>query len=449
MQKLYLGIDWGTHSSKWACRIGQTHKYVPAFPLYSSALLRDGPNLVFSPPDDVEDEDLVIRSVKGTLIQDPLGQRFWSSEPRLDTGTSLGEAVAFSLCALLTDAKGRIIRELGAGTADSLDIGFSFPNWVVDPRKKYRLAAASFAEAVAVAVDLATRFKVRELPRPGRGFPINEWRELVREARSRISSAPGPELAVETITQQSLDSFNAETRWVFLLESGAAGLPYLRATEVERVPGAPGLAKLLVVDVGAGSTDAGYMLRVKNRQTGNEKFYYFHPASSFPEAGNVLTDEIIKYFSQRNQPLTIREAEARKLQRTDWTSLPFVQSWMRRICNHVREYVKGIPDHRWLPLPVSLNVVITGGSGLVPGLADGINEGIREAMKARGFRTAVDKIRLSSRHIPRLDFRTEAEYARRAVCLGAADFDKPGFQYMAKMEPPEATPRIQIPPRWV
>jgi len=41
------------------------------------------------------------------------------------------------------------------------------------------------------------------------------------------------------------------------MESGAAGLPYLRAMNVELVPGCPGLAKLLVIDVGAGSTDVG------------------------------------------------------------------------------------------------------------------------------------------------------------------------------------------------
>jgi hypothetical protein len=218
---------------------------------------------------------------------------------------------------------------------------------------------------------------------------------------------------------------------------------------VEMVPGCPGLAKLLVVDVGAGSTDVGYMLRVKNRSTGAEKFYYFRPASSFPEAGNVLTDEIMKYYAQRNQPLTYREAEARKLQRSDWANLPFVQSWIRRICGHVQKYLEGVADKRWLPMPVTLEVVVTGGSGLVPGLADGIGEAVHEALESKGFGLAAKKINLASRHLPRLDFKTEAEYARRAVCLGSADVNKPGFRYMQKMDPPEPVVRFKTAPRWV
>jgi uncharacterized membrane protein len=191
------------------------------------------------------------------------------------------------------------------------------------------------------------------------------------------------------------------------------------------------------------------MLRVKNRSTGDEKFYYFRPASSFPEAGNVLTDEIIKYYAQRNQPLTYREAEARKLQRSDWANLPFVHSWIRRICSHVRKYLEGVTDHRWLPMPVRLEVVLTGGSGLVPGLADGIGQAVYEALQSRGFGAALKKIELASRHLPRLDFTTEAEYARRAVCLGAADINKPGFRYMQKMDPPGPAVQFRAAPRWV
>lgn len=86
--------------------------------------------------------------------------------------------------------------------------------------------------------------------------------------------------------QVSFTAPGNELRWGFITESGAAGLPYLRAIDIEDVPGAHGLAKLLVVDVGVGSTDIGYMLRVENRETAKEKLRSFAPASNFPVAGN-------------------------------------------------------------------------------------------------------------------------------------------------------------------
>ena len=50
--------------------------------------------------------------------------------------------------------------------------------------------------------------------------------------------------------------------------------------------------------------------------------------------------------------------------------------------------------------------------------------------------------------VPKLSLGDEAEYARRAVCLGAADRDKPGFRYMDKMEAPVMV-NTQQANRWV
>ncbi len=95
---------------------------------------------------------------------------------------------------------------------------------------------------------------------------------------------------------------------------------------------------------------------------------------------------------------------------------------------------------------VSLNVVITGGSGLVPGLREEIREAVNEALKAREFSPST--IHLSTDHIPRLSFRDESEYARRAVSLGAADYDKPGLHFQEKMEPPIRV-KVETGPSWV
>ena len=446
--RIFLGIDWGTHSSKWACSLGPHRRYFDSLPIYSSDLVTDGESMIFGAPEKARSEDDLIKWLKGLLINDPLGSSFWAS-PRADTGTSLGEAVAFSLCCLLSDAKQKLVDQLDPNDLSDLELGFSFPNWLVDRGRGPKAAARNFCQAVAASVDLFSSASARDLPQPRKPYSVQRWKEVVSGVRPAVKADSVMDLAVENMTTLSFGPTHNGVTWRFLTESAAAGLPYLRATKIEEVPGAPGLAKILVVDVGAGSTDVGYMLRVRNRKTQDEGFYYFPPASSFKWAGNDLTNEIMKYHSARGTPLTYAEAEARKLRQTDWVKLSFVEVWKARICDHVSAYIDGVTDERWLPLPVSLNLVVTGGSGLVPGLRESLREAVCAALLSRRCeQRVVDKVRLSGEHIPRLDFATEAEYARRAVCLGAADHDKPGVRYMAKMDRPVLI-QITTPPRWV
>jgi len=448
--KLFLGIDWGTHSSKWACSSGDGGQYLRGMPIHGSEILHENGELTFSPLEEktAKNEDVLVRSLKGVLIHDPLGASFWDS-PRADTGTSLGEVVVFSLCCLMGDAKRRIVEQTGIEGPFEIEVGFSFPNWVVERGRGPKTASKHFREAAAVALELFSRLPVENLPRPGRGFKIATWKEYVRDSRNRSPLVQDHDLTVENITQDCFRVGGGDMSYRFLMESGAAGLPYLRALRIEEVPSLPGLAKLLVVDVGAGSTDVGYMFRTRNIKTGNESFYFFHPASSFNVAGNELTEEIIKFYAARGQPLTYTRAEAMKIQNRKWTTLPFVEIWKKRICEHVREYVCGIPDHRWLPAPVSLNIVLTGGSGLVPGLGDEIKKSVIAALGTKEVPTAtLQKVVLRDDHLPKLSLGDEAEYARRAVCLGAADRDKPGFRYMDKMDAPVKV-TIQTPRGWV
>ena len=448
--KLFLGIDWGTHSSKWACASGDGGNYLKGMPIHRSELLCSNDELTFSPSEDnaAKNEDLLVRSLKGVLIRDPMGALFWDS-PRVDTGTTLGEAVVFSLCCLLADAKRRIIGQLGTDKLPELEIGFSFPNWVVEHGRGPKIASKHFREAVAVAMELFDQAPLGELPHIARSFPITRWKDIVKDSRNRAAVAQDRDLTVETIAQDSFRLADRSTSYRFMMESGAAGLPYLRALRIEEVPSLPGLAKLLVVDVGAGSTDVGYMFRVRNIKTGHENFYFFHPASSLSVAGNELTEEIIRFNAARGRVLTYARAEAIKIQEKKWTSLPFVDIWKKRICEHVREYICGVQDFRWLPSPVSLNIVLTGGSGLVPGLAEAIKGTVVAALETKEIPIEVlKKVVVRGDHLPKLSLGDEAEYARRAVCLGAADRDKPGFRYMDKMEAPLRV-SIQQTTRWV
>jgi len=446
--KIYIGIDWGTHSSKGACYESAKSCYLDWMPILSSDLLCTDDCLIFNPPEEVGNREEIRRGLKEVLINDPLGAHFWNSE-RLDTRTSLGEAVSFSLCCLLAEAKRSIEKDFGTIKGLEVEVGFSFPNWLVNPRRTFRVASKNFHQACSVAIALFSLLKSEDLPQPGIPFPISNMKRMVDSVLKDACTKEDIELNVRNVSEEIFPSLREEIKWCYIMESGAAGLPYLRATHIENIAGVPGLAKLLVIDVGAGSTDVGYMLRVISRKEQRERFYYFPPATSFNVAGNKLTNDLLEYYSAAGDPITYMEAEIRKLRQTGWHNLAFVQEWRRQICQHVSEYVQSIPDERWLPMPVNLNVIITGGSGLVPGLKDELGEAIRSALERKRFdNRTVNCVVFKDEQLPSIDFSTKAEYARRAVCLGASDFDKPGFRYIQKMDPPTA-PRVVGGPAWV
>jgi len=427
----FIGIDWGTHSSKWSL-VSNSGTRVE---LISSNLFCSPNELILSPKEGDGDRDQVVRRLKGVLIQDPLGQDFWGAQ-RKDTGTSLGEAIAFSLCSLICASIGRARKDAVDADYGDIELGLSFPNWIADRDRGSLVAAQNFCEAVDVAVRVLSDQRQQELPLPHRSFAKAKWKEMVASVRTAKARSV-QELTVEDMTSTLFKADNNGLSWRFLVESGAAGIPYLRAMETEAVPGTPGLAKLLVIDIGAGSTDVGYMLRVMRRDSGKPNFYFFRPATSFPEAGEVLTRSLMHHNMAKGKAMPFAEAEATKIQSTGWHKLAFVQAWIDRISDYVREYMEGVPDERWLPMPVALNVVLTGGSSLVPGLKARIKEGVIEALRARRCKQSVlDKVSVADRYRPRFDFRTEAEIAQRAVCIGAADTDKPGFKYIAKMDAP-------------
>jgi len=442
-----IGIDWGTHSSK-ICIVDAKGVYL-AGPLFSSVLQHCGAALVFSPKGEINEDELV-RSLKSDLIQHSLSVPFWSQDDRPDSGTSTGEAVAFSLICLLSESRRWFAMDYGEVDFRQVELGFALPNWLAEDTRRATIAAGHFCEAVRVAVHIVTGQKAADLPAPGKPVPISSLKQWVADARV-ATRGHDKQPTIEAVNKTAFILVPEGPKWRFIVESGAAGIPYLRAMKLSSRPGVAGLAKLLVIDVGAGSTDVGYMLKTSNVTTGAPTLYYFHPASTFAEAGNALTEELVKHYRAQNKPITWAEAEAEKISNTSWHKLPFVQLWIRHICDHVAQYIHGVPDERWLPMPVNLHLVVTGGSGLVPGLKKQLREAVIDTLDRRKFDFKTDEkppVNVVDKYKPTFNLETEAEVARRAVSFGAADSDKPGFRYMANMAAPAPAMRMGG-PRWV
>jgi hypothetical protein len=176
------------------------------------------------------------------------------------------------------------------------------------------------------------------------------------------------------------------------------------------------------------------MLRTVSTEE-KENLFYFPPAATFGVAGNDLTDRLLDHYRQQGRKMTRTEAEARKLTETDWPGLEFATDWRQKICQHVKEYIRGVPDERWLPADVPLQVVVTGGSAVVSGLKAEIAEAVVEGLKGRGVGKSIsEKTRIIATALSGWRFADEAEYARRAVSLGAADKDKPSLRYCPSLQ---------------
>jgi hypothetical protein len=192
------------------------------------------------------------------------------------------------------------------------------------------------------------------------------------------------------------------------------------------------------------------MIKTSNINTGQPSFYHLRPASTFQVAGNQLTEDLRRHFRSQNRSITYAEAEAQKVSGTAWSELPFAKAWIAQVCGHVADYAHGIPDLRWLPLPKPLSIVVTGGSGLVHGLKEALKEAMQGALRSRRFdERTCEAVNVVDRYEPRYSFSTEAEIARRAVCFGAADSDKPGFRYVADFGPPIIRPTVVARRGWV
>lgn len=434
----WVGVDWGTHSSKWAYYRGEALNRPVVGPIRASNLIRIENNLIFSPTGDHLRRASPIRSIKKLIIADPAGP-FWEGV-RDDTQTTLGEAVVFSLCSLLADLRSDLAQNgIEFYETKPLDVGFSLPNWVEENDEAQRVGLNRFHQAVMVALDLFVRLATRELPQPGKQFPIRAWREMVcyiiSRRRERQPVEWGQEskgISVESLVRKDVYDFGV-LRYSYIVESCAAGLPYLRAMGDPLSGSSPRIRKLLVVDVGAGSTDIGYMLRTVSI---NKEWVmnYFTPGDTHGIAGDNLTERIRRQLLQQGRVVGFDEAQAEK-ERGIGSEWQVTKDWIQIIARHSADYIAGVRDTIRLPSEPPLEIVLTGGSGpTIPGLAEAIRDHATEALRARGMGAIAERTKIADVVLPQYGLPDIEAYARRIVSIGAADPEKPKLRHKESLE---------------
>lgn len=427
-----LGVDWGTHSSKWCIQGPAGLKLVGR--IWDSKVWRTGKTLRMYPLERRYSGECGEGALKRKLILDP-DQPFWVGERR-KLGIPLGEAVVFTLLGLLLDSK-RTLAARGSqlvGT-DGLSVRFSHPNWVGSDAIA---ALQCFRDAAVVALLGFGEITHPHFPDDCFELPVLELQSLVARHRPQSLALQSlPSTYDYDLYKKCLSGSEKGIDWQFVFESCAAGLPYLIQDEPEtfdldefEYSQHKWVRKILVVDIGAGSTDSGYMLRtieLDSRGKPTSPLLIWLPAApAFERAGNWLTERIREDWVKEGRPaVTLDEAEIHKTSGAeDWHTRPYVEEWSLSIARRVRDYIEGVPDEIRLPKTPPLEVVITGGSSAVPRAGIDIVTCVVRGLKARGIAAQLaDNTRSMSASIKGLQGGgfSDIQLAQLAVSLGASD----------------------------
>jgi hypothetical protein len=425
MSQALIGIDWGTHSSKWNWMSGGDDYFERGeFKIFRSDVCLDPSDRIYLNTDPPREDSVFEAGIKGTLIRDPNGA-FW--EGRRQIKLTLGELVCFSLWSLLSDAYHNLC-EKSQTQPDKIDVRFSLPNWVGLPGAAVARAKYEQAGRVACYMFVQDRDRWLHIPKPLR----SEWRAAVARALSDLNLSDDSERSNKDFREAIQSEFEVDKciSFRFVAESSAAGLTGLQESEGAS---SPQLTKILVVDVGAGSTDIGYVLRTI--PSGTQRLVQLPPANTCEIAGEALTRCIVEIYRGKGEKITFREAELRKLVQSDrdWLSHNSVTEWKRGIAEHVRTYVAGVADERWLPEKPPLHILVTGGSGTVAGLQAEILLAAKKGLEQRNIHPNL----INGTTLMTLD--TDGPWAtdvnRLAVALGAASEELPKLSYQPNLGP--------------
>ena len=445
-----IGVDWGTHSSKWTWSLMEldSSKIIrgPFKILHSDVRLEGASNKIFLSDETPPTGSICASRVKRKLITDTDGS-FWVG-PQRGIKLTRGELVSFSIWFLLGEAYQNLCDATGKESGE-IDVRFSIPNWVDSDASAVGRALYEQAARVACHIFAGDRQAWSQVPNPLR----EEWQESVRAALEILNISDESEIDTDRQGYQSLlkRSFNVaeDVKFRFVAESSAAGLAGLRNAEVETEE-KKYLRKILVVDVGAGSTDIGYVIRAIPPKGSDAKEFLCQlpPANTCESAGDDLSRRILEICRSRGEDIGFSEAERRKTVGEDkgWLTHPAVVEWRRTIADHVRRYVTDIPDmHRLYSLP-GLQVLLTGGSGVVGGLQDAVLDAAREGLHERKVHfNVVEATNLMELNLEGPDAK---DANRLAVAIGAASEDLPGLSYHPKLERPPRVPTVRIKPSW-
>lgn len=447
LTKAIMGIDWGTHSSKWSWTLIESDLPKPIeerFSILRSEVCLDNDGKLFLSPDAPLPEHKPVRAIKAKLIKNP-DAAFWEG-PQKKIKMTLGELVSFSLWYLLGETYSDLLRTIGIRPSE-IEIRFSLPNWVDIAEGAVGRACYEQAAKVACHVFAADREAWSRNARATR----DEWRSQVEDSLKILGISDDSEIddnpqgfRVMLGTDYRSDE---EVSFRFVSESSAAGLAGLRRSEMgdDNRP-----LKLLVVDVGAGSTDVGYVIRAipPKEEKVRETLCQLPPANTCQTAGEVLTNRIVEIYRSRGRNISFDEAETIKTTGADaeWLTHSAVDEWIRNIADHVRAYVLGIPDLRWIPYAPGLQVLITGGSGIVPGLREKVVSAVTQALRERCISGDVINETMSVNLV--LSGLGAKEANRLAVVLGASDPNLPKGWYTQKIDPPMLHPTVHVKPSW-
>jgi hypothetical protein len=301
----------------------------------------------------------------------------------------------FSLFSLLLDAE-KTLAKRGLSFRDPGSVvRFAHPNWISSENVR---ALACFRDAAVVALS-AFLEETSQNKHNGRiTVSADTLTRVVQKSKAIADRLPNftDEYRHEQ-HQRCAKGVLKGVEWEFVFESCAAGFPYLLQHDrdtfedtLRKFPAKRRVRKVLVVDVGAGSSDAGYLLRTvrpRDNQGIMRPLLIWLPAADALElAGRWLTDRIHADLKQQGRRVTVDEAEEIKLTRqSTWINKPFVREWSDRIAAHVSEYARSLQDDVCLPHEPELELVVTGGSGAVEPMRQEVLKGIRAALIERGY----------------------------------------------------------------
>ncbi|HYX72853.1 MAG TPA: hypothetical protein VE732_08780 [Nitrososphaera sp.] len=444
--KALIGIDWGTHSSKWTWSFLESDSQLTSgqfFRILRSDVRLDNNQRIFLSTEEPPSGSIFEFSLKGTLIRDPYGS-FWEGHRRRSK-LSLGELVSFSLWFLLGEAYESLCSRTGI-EPDIVDVRFSLPNWVGSDNAAAARSSYEQAARVACQIFVKERRGWSRESTPSR----EEWHSTVEAVLAELGISDDAEVIVATKDFAALLQHTfivaPGVSFRFVAESSAVGLTGLRDVEAY-LEGHKYLRKILVVDVGAGSTDIGYVLRTIPQGAG-EALIQLPPANTCRFAGEELSRSIVEIYRSRGDRITDAEAELIKTmgEDKDWLNHPAVDEWRSRIADHVLSYVSALPDQRWLPEEPALQILITGGSGVVIGLGEKILEAAKKGLeRCAAPRKVIDATSLMKL---RLEGPVANDANRLAVALGAASNDFPRLNYYTDLGPPMPHAPVRRVPGW-